>query len=96
MCWIFHYWCHLSQDEVSYAKALEFYPLVVITCHLLLILGYSLGSFVSHFVQIVQVQFQLVVITVFVKKIPSQAGDPYLGGDYGFHVVNEVERHFSY
>ena len=41
----------LAQDKVTYVKSFELYPLVVIFCHLLLVLHYSIGSFVFYFVQ---------------------------------------------
>ena len=66
---------------VSDAESLEFYLLVVIFNHLLLVLGHSLRGLISNFVQAIQIQLQLVVITIFAKELLSQAGDSYLNGD---------------
>ena len=41
---------NLAQDEVAYVKSSEFYPLIVVFGHLLLVLRHSAGSFVSYFV----------------------------------------------
>ena len=40
----------LTQDEVAYVKSSEFYPLVVVFSHLLLVLRHSVESLVSYFV----------------------------------------------
>ena len=45
----------LAQDEVAYVKSFELYPLVVVFVHLLLVLRHFAGSFVSYFVQTIQV-----------------------------------------
>ena len=49
------------------------YPLVVMLGHLLLVLGHLLRSLVSDFVQTIQVQLQLVVVTTFVKELLPEA-----------------------
>ena len=53
---------NLAQDEVSYVKSFEFYPLIVVFGHLLLVLCHSAGNFVSYFVQEIQIESQFVVI----------------------------------
>ena len=45
----------LAQDKVAYVKSSELYPLVVVFNHLLLVFRHSAGSFVSYFVQTIQV-----------------------------------------
>ena len=45
----------LAQDEVAYVQSSELYPLVVVFDHLLLVYHHSAGSFVSYFVQTIQV-----------------------------------------
>ena len=45
----------LAQDEVAYVKSSEFYPLIVVFDHLLLVLRHSARCFVSYFVQTIQV-----------------------------------------
>ena len=45
----------LTQDEVAYVKSSELYSLVVVFNHLLLVLRHSAGSFVSYFIQTIQV-----------------------------------------
>ena len=56
----------------------ELYFLVVVLRHLLLILGHSLRSLVSNFVQTIQVQLQLVVVAVFVKEFLPETSEPYV------------------
>ena len=51
----------------------ELYFLVVVLRHLLLILGHSLRSLIFDFIQTIQVQLQLVVVAVFVKKFCHRA-----------------------
>ena len=48
-------WGDLTQDKVAYVKSSELYYLVVVFNHLLLVLHHSAGSFVSYFVQRIQV-----------------------------------------
>ena len=60
----------------------ELYSLVVVLCHLPLILSHSLRSLVSNFVQTIQVQFQLVVVAVFVKEFCLGASMSYFDGDH--------------
>ena len=48
-------WGDLAQDEVAYIKSSELYPLIVVFSHLLLVLRHSAGSFVSYFLQKIQV-----------------------------------------
>ena len=48
-------WGDLAQDEVAYIKSSELYPLIVVFSHLLLVLRHSAGSFVSYFLQTIQV-----------------------------------------
>ena len=45
----------LMQDEIAYVKSSELYPLVVIFGHLLLVFCHFVGSFVSYFIQTIQV-----------------------------------------
>ena len=47
---------NLAQDEVSYVKSSEFYSFIVVFGHLLLVLRHSVGSFISNFVQAIQVE----------------------------------------
>ena len=47
---------NLAQDEVIYIKSSEFYPLIVVFGHLLLVLRHFVGSFISYFVQTIQVK----------------------------------------
>ena len=74
----------------------ELYFLVVVLHHLLLILGNSLRSLVSDFVQTIQVQLQLVVVAVFVKEFLPEASEPYFDGDDYFCAICQVEGCFSY
>ena len=53
---IFCYCGNFAQDEVSYVESFEFYSLIVVFGHLLLVLCHSARSFVSHFVQAIQVK----------------------------------------
>ena len=52
---VFSCWGDLAQDEVSYVESSKLYPLVVVFGHLLLVLCHLIGSFLSDFVQTVQV-----------------------------------------
>ena len=47
---------NFPQDEVSYVESFEFYSLIVVFRHLLLVFCHFAGGFVSYFVQIVQVK----------------------------------------
>ena len=48
-------WGDLTQDEVSYVESSELHPFVVVLGHLLLVFCRLIGSFLSNFVQTVQV-----------------------------------------
>ena len=52
---VFSYCGDLAQDEVAYVKSFELYPLVVVFGHLLLVFHHFAGSFVSYFIQTIQV-----------------------------------------
>ena len=69
---------NLAQDEVAYVKSSEFHPLIVVFGHLLLVLCHFAGSFVSYFVQTVQVESQFIVIALFVKCLSPDACYSYL------------------
>ena len=86
---------NLAQDEVSYIKSSEFYPFIVVFGHLLLVLHHSAGSFVSYFVQAIQVESQFVVIALFAECLSSDAGYPYLDRDHYFSAIGESEGGFS-
>ena len=45
----------LALDKVAYVQSSELYPLVVVFGHFLLVYHHSARSFVSYFVQIIQV-----------------------------------------
>ena len=70
------------------------YSLVVVLCHLLLILDHSLRSLVSDFVQTIQIQFQLVVIALFVKEFHPRTSEPYFNEDNYFCAICQVEGCF--
>ena len=78
------------------AESLEFYLLVVIFNHPLLVLGHSLRGLIFNFVQAIQIQLQLFVVAIFAKELLSQANDSYLDGDDCFRTICEVEGCFSY
>ena len=85
----------LTQDEVAYVKSSELYPIVVVFGHLLLVLRHSAGSLVSYFVQIVQVDSQVIVIVFFVEYLLPDAGCSYLDQDHCFSAISESEGGFS-
>ena len=84
----------LTQDEVAYVKSFEFYPLVVVFGHLLLVLHHFAGSLVSYFVQIVQVDSQVIVIVFFVEYLLHDVGYSYLDQDHCFSAIGESEGGF--
>ena len=85
----------LTQDEVAYVKSSELYPIVVVFGHLLLVLRHSAGSLVSYFVQIVQVDSQVIVIVFFVEYLSLDVGYSYLNRDHCFSAIGESEGGFS-
>ena len=86
---------NLEQDEVAYVKSSELYPLVVVFGHLLLVLRHSTGSFVSDFIQAIQVDSQVIVIAFFVEYLSPDAGYSYLDRDHCFSAIGELEGGFS-
>ena len=86
---------NLAQDEIPYVKSSELYPFIVVFGHLLLILRHSAGSFVSYFVQTIQVDSQVIVIAFFVEYRSLDAGYSYLDWVYGFSAIGEPEGGFS-
>ena len=84
-----------AQDEVSYIELSEFYLLIVVFGHLLLVLCHSAGSFFSYFVQTIQVKPQLVVITLLPECLSFDAGYSYLDRDHHFSSIGESEGGFS-
>ena len=86
---------NFAQDEVSYVESFEFYSLIVVFGHLLLVLCHSARSFVSHFVQAIQVKPQLVVITLLTEGLSFDAGYSYLDRDHYFSSIGESEGGFS-
>ena len=84
-----------TQDEVTYVESSEFYPLVVVFGHLLLVFRHSIGNFVSYFVQIVQVDSQVIVIVLFVECLLPDAGYFYFDWDHCFNAIGESEGDFS-
>ena len=83
------------QDEVSYIESSEFYSLIVVFGHLLLVLCHFVGSFVSYFVQAIQFKPQLVVITLLAECLSFDASYPYLDRDHCFSYIGEFEGGFS-
>ena len=81
----------LAQDKVAYVQSSELYPLVVVFGHLLLLYRHSAVSFVSYFVQTIQVVSQLVVIVFFAQYFSPNAGYSYLDRDYCFSAIGESE-----
>ena len=73
----------------------ELYPLIVVFGHLLLILRHSAGSFVSYFVQTIQVDSQVIVIIFFVEYHSPDADYSYLDRDLCFSAIGELEGGFS-
>ena len=86
---------NLAQDEVAYVKSSEFDPLIVVFGHLLLVLRHSAGSFVSYFVQTIQVEPQLIVIALFVEYLSLDASYSYLDWDHCLNAIGELEGGFS-
>ena len=86
---------NLAQDEVTYVKSSELYPLVVVFSHLLLVLRHSARCLVSYFVQTIQVDSQVIVIVFFVEYLSPDAGYPYLDWDHCFSAIGEFEGGFS-
>ena len=81
----------LAQDEVAYVQSSELYPLVVVFGHLLLVYRHSAVSFVSYFIQTVQVDSQLVVVVFFTQYLSPDVGYSYLDRDYCFSTIVESE-----
>ena len=84
------------QEEVSYGESSEFYSLIVVFGHLLLVLCHSARSFVSYFVQTIQVKPQLVVITLFAECLSFDVGYSYLDKDHCFSSIGESKGGFSH
>ena len=84
-----------AQDEIPYVNSSKLYPLIVVVGHLLLILRHSNGSFYSYFVQTIQVDSQVIVITFFIEYLSPDAGYSYLDRDHGFSAIGELEGGFS-
>ena len=53
--WVLCCRSHFSKDKVFDVEPFQFYSLIVVFGHLLLVLDHSLGGLVSYFVQIIQV-----------------------------------------
>ena len=85
-------WSYLSEDEVTDVKFFQLHPSIVVFSYLLLLLGHPLRSLISYFVQKVQVLLQLVVVVLFVEKLPPEAGEPYFDRDDYFCAVGQVKR----
>ena len=85
----------LAQDEVTYVKLSEFYPLVVVFSHLLLVLCHSARSFIPYFVQTIQVDSQVIVIAFFVEYLSLDAGYSYFDRDHCFSAIGEPEGGLS-
>ena len=85
----------LAQDEVANVQSSELYPLVVVFSHLLLVYRHSTESFVSYFVQKIQVDLQLVVVVFFAQYLSPDAGYSYLDQDYCFSAVGESKWNLS-
>ena len=79
----------LAQDEVTNVQSSELYPLVVVFGHLLLVYRHSTESFVSYFVQKIQVDLQLVVVVFFAQYLSPDTGYSYLNRDYCFSAIGE-------
>ena len=86
---------NLAQDEIPYVKLSKLYPLIVVFGHLLLILHHSAGNFVSYFVQTIQVDSQVIVITFFVEYLSPDAGYSYLDRDHCFSAIGEPKGGLS-
>ena len=86
---------NLTQDMVSYVKSSELHFLVIVLGHLLLVLCHLIRGFLSHFVQTVQVDSQVIVIVFFVEYLSPDAGYPYLDWDHCFSAIGEFEGGFS-
>ena len=83
------------QEEVSYGESSEFYSLIVVFGHLLLILHHSAGNFVSYFVQTIQVDSQVIIIAFFVEYLSLDAGYSYFDRDHCFSAIGEPEGGLS-
>ena len=86
---------NLAQDEIPYVKSSELYPLIVVFSHLLLILRHSDRSFVSYFIQTIQVDSQVIVIAFFVEYLSPDASYSYFNRDHGFSAIVKPEGGFS-
>ena len=84
-----------AQDDVTYVQSSEFNPLIVVFGHLLLVLCHLAGSFVSYFVQTIQVESQLIVIAFFVEYLSPDAGYSYFDQDHCLSAIGEPEGGFS-
>ena len=88
-------WCDFVQDEISYVQSFELNSFVVVLGHLLLVLCHFAGCSVSRFIQAIQLNSQLIVITAFVENFSSHAGDPYFDWDHYFGAISETDRGLS-
>ena len=85
----------LAQDGVAYVQSSKLYPLVVVFGHLLLVYRHSVGSFISYFVQTIQVDSQLIIVVFFVQYLSPDTSYSYLNWDYCFSATGESKGGFS-
>ena len=62
--------------------------MVVILGHFLLVLSHPLKGLVYDFVQIVQVQLQLIFVALFIKEFPPEVGESYFNRDDCFCAIS--------
>ena len=67
-----------SQHHVIGVKPSEFYPLIVVLLHFLLVPSHSQGYLISYFSQTIQVDPQFIIVFTFVIMSLPKARDPYL------------------
>ena len=96
LSWVLGGRCDSAQDKVSNVESSELHHLVVILGHLLLVCRHLLGCSISRFVQVIQVDSQLIVITIFMESLWSQAGDSFFDWNYYFSTIGETEGGLSY
>ena len=84
-----------SQHHVVRVKPFEFYPLIIVLLHFLLVPSHSQSYLISDFSQTIQAKSQFIIVCTFIVMSMPNTRDSYLGRNNCFSVKGQLEWSFS-
>ena len=93
--WVFCYLQKFSADEVPWIKSSDLHFLIIVPSHCSFVLRHSLLSFISNFVDQVQIAIKFLLILLFFISLHPNACQPYFHWDDGLKAKSQLEWCFS-